>query len=269
VNDFANPFREALEARSRQVGLWMGLADPYAAEICAGAGFDWLLIDAEHAPNDLRSVLTHLQVLAAYPVSPVVRPAVGDEVSLKGLLDVGARNLIVPMVESAAQAAALVAATRYPPRGVRGVGSALARASRWNRRAGYLDRADEEVCLVVQIESRAGLERAAEIAAVDGVQGVFVGPADLSASLGHLGRPGHPDVVAAIEEVAAGTLAAGKAVGILTSDETLARGYLARGFSFVAVGVDTTLLARATSDLAARFKDEATEPAPPPPGGVY
>ncbi|WP_027482507.1 4-hydroxy-2-oxoheptanedioate aldolase [Deinococcus pimensis] len=269
MDTYRNAFREALVARERAIGLWMGLADPTCAEICAGAGFDWLLVDGEHAPNDLRSILAQLRAVAPYDVEAVVRPPVGDAVVLKQYLDLGARSLIVPMVESAGQARALVAATRYPPRGVRGVGSALARASRWNTRPDYLARADSEVCLVVQIESRAGLDALDEIVAVEGVDGVFIGPADLSGSLGHLGNPGHPEVTEAVADAARRVNAAGKAVGILTSDETLARDYLAGGFSFVAVGVDTTLLARATRALAARFREGGGEEAGPERGGVY
>lgn len=248
-----NRFLSALRSKTLQVGLWLGLADPYSAEVCAGAGFDWLLIDGEHAPNDLRSTLAQLRTLAAYPVSPVVRPVAGEAWLIKQYLDIGALTLLIPMVESAEQARTLVAATRYPPQGTRGVGSALARASRWNTVSGYLERAGEEICLLVQIESRAGLEQLKEIVAVDGVDGVFIGPADLSASLGHLGQPDHPEVQAAIRQAVLDVQVAGKAVGILSGDETLAREYIALGCTFVAVGVDVTLLARSARGLASRF----------------
>ena len=194
-----NRFKAALRAGQPQIGLWLGLADPYSAEICAGAGFDWLLIDGEHAPNDVRSILAQLQTLAPYPVSPIVRPPIGETYLIKQLLDIGAQTLLIPMVETAAQAAALVAAVRYPPAGVRGVGSALARASRWQRVPGYLERADAEICLLVQVETRTGLDNLDAIATVEGVDGVFIGPADLSAALGHRGNPGHPDVQEAIQ----------------------------------------------------------------------
>lgn len=253
MSEMTNSFKKALCARELQVGLWLALADPYCAEVCAGAGFDWLLIDGEHAPNDVRSTLAQLQALAAAPVAPIVRPPVGDTHLIKQYLDLGVQTLLIPMVESADQARALVTATRYPPRGVRGVGSALARASRWNRVPEYLHRADDELCLLVQVESRKGLENLEEIAAVEGVEGVFIGPADLSASLGHLGNPGHPDVQAAIRQAITATVASGKAAGILSSDEALTREYIAQGCTFVAVGVDVSLLARATGDLAARF----------------
>ncbi len=254
-----NPFKRALASGEPQIGLWLGLADPYCAEICAGAGFDWLLVDGEHAPNDVRSTLSILQALAAYPVSPVVRPPIGDTHLIKQYLDLGVQTLLIPMVETAEQARALVAATRYPPHGVRGVGSALARASRWNGLPDYVHRANEQICLLVQVESRAGLENLEAILAVEGVDGVFIGPADLSASLGHLGQPGHPEVVQAIEGAIRRIVAAGKAAGILSSEEALSRRYLQLGAIFVAVGVDTTLLARSARTLAAQFKNIGKE----------
>ena len=249
-----NTFKAALGRGDTLIGLWLALADPYSAELCAGAGFDWLLIDGEHAPNDLRSTLASLQAIAPFPVHPLVRPAVGDAVLIKQLLDIGVRTLLIPMVESAAQARELVAATRYPPHGVRGVGAALARASGFGRDADYLQGADEGLCLLLQVESAAGLQALDEIALVDGVDGVFIGPADLAASLGHLGQPGHPDVQAAIQAAVGRIRAAGKAAGILATDEDVARTYLSWGYTFVAVGTDVTLLSRASSELAARFK---------------
>lgn len=260
-----NPFKAALLRREPQFGLWLGLADSYSAEVSAGAGFDWLLIDGEHAPNDVRSILAQLQALAAYPVHPVVRPPVGDVHLIKQLLDIGAQSLLVPLVESADQARHLVSATRYPPVGIRGVASALARASRWNRVPNYLESADAEICLLVQIETRQGLEQLDAIAAVDGVDGVFIGPADLSAALGHRGNPSHPDVQTAIEGAIARIRAAGKAPGILAVDETLARRYLSLQCTFVAVGIDLTLLARAAQDLVRKFK---TTPGAVPPTGA-
>ncbi len=249
-----NRFKAALVRQEPQFGLWLGLADSYSAEVCAGAGFDWLLIDGEHAPNDVRSILAQLQALAPYPVHPVVRPPIGDVHLIKQLLDIGAQSLLVPLVESADQARQLVSATRYPPVGIRGVASALARASRWNRVPNYLESADAEICLLVQIETRQGLEQLDAIAAVDGVDGVFIGPADLSAALGHRGNPSHPDVQTAIEDGIARIRAAGKAPGILATDETLARRYLSLHCTFVAVGIDLTLLARAAQELVRKFK---------------
>ncbi|MHC5351402.1 4-hydroxy-2-oxoheptanedioate aldolase [Metapseudomonas furukawaii] len=261
-----NTFKQRLQSGQPQIGLWLGLADAYCAELAANAGFDWLLLDGEHAPNNLRSLLAQLQAIAPYPAQPIIRPPIGDAALIKQLLDIGAQTLLVPMVESAEQAAGLVRAMRYPPAGIRGVGSALARASRWNSIPGYLDRADEQMCLLVQIENLDGLANLDAIAAVDGVDGVFIGPADLSAAMGHRGNPGHPEVQAAIEGAIARIRRAGKAAGILSADQGLARRYLSLGASFVAVGVDTTVLMRGLQTLAAAFKDT---PAPAAGGGVY
>jgi 4-hydroxy-2-oxoheptanedioate aldolase len=261
-----NTFKQRLQAGEVQIGLWLGLADPYCAELAANAGFDWLLIDGEHAPNDLRGLLGQLQAVAPYPSQPIIRPVIGDTALIKQLLDIGAQTLLVPMVESAEQARELVRAMHYPPSGVRGVGSALARASRWNSIPGYLDKADAQMCLLVQIENLDGLANLDAIAAVEGVDGVFIGPADLSAAMGHRGNPAHPEVQAAIEDAIARIQKAGKAAGILSADQALARRYLELGAKFVAVGVDTTVLMRGLQTLAAAFKDA---PAPTSAGGVY
>jgi 4-hydroxy-2-oxoheptanedioate aldolase len=249
-----NTFKQRLRGGQAQIGLWLGLADPYCAELAANVGFDWLLLDGEHAPNDLRSLLGQLQAVAPYPGQAVVRPVIGDTALIKQLLDIGAQTLLVPMVESAEQARQLVRATRYPPAGIRGVGSALARASRWNSIAGYLDRADDQVCLLVQIENCEGLANLEAICAVDGVDGVFIGPADLSAAMGHRGNPGHPEVQAAIEQAIVRISQAGKAAGILSADEQLARRYIELGAAFVAVGVDTSVLMRGLQGLLGKFK---------------
>jgi len=248
-----NPFKAALAARQPQVGLWLSMADPYLAEVSAGTGFDWLLIDGEHAPNDLRSTLAALQAVAPHKAQPVVRAVQGDTALIKQLLDIGAKTLLVPMVDTAEQARSLVSATRYPPLGIRGVGSAVGRASQWSARADYLDAADDEVCLLVQAETVQALGNLEAICAVDGVHGVFIGPADLAASMGHRGRPGHPEVQAAIEGAMRTIVAAGKAAGTLTSDPMLARRYLELGCTFVAVGVDVLLYANAARKLAADF----------------
>ncbi|WP_053139662.1 4-hydroxy-2-oxoheptanedioate aldolase [Pseudomonas sp. MIACH] len=260
-----NTFKRRLRSGEAQIGLWLGLADAYCAELAANAGFDWLLIDGEHAPNDLRGMLGQLQAVAPYPSHPVIRPVIGDTALIKQVLDIGVQTLLVPMVESAEQARTLVKAIHYPPRGVRGVGSALARASRWNSIAGYLDHADEQMCLLVQIENREGLANLDAIAAVEGVDGVFIGPADLSASMGHRGNPGHPEVQAAIEDAIVRIRSAGKAAGILSADQALARRYIELGAAFVAVGVDTTVLMRGLLSLAAAFKDS---PAPASAAGA-
>lgn len=249
----SNAFKARLKQPGAQIGLWLALANAYSAELCAGAGFDWLVIDGEHAPNDVRSILSQLQAIAPYDCHPVVRPPIGETWMIKQLLDIGAQTLLVPMVETAEQAASLVAATRYPPAGVRGVGAAIARASRFDREAGYLHRADSEICLLVQIESRLGLENLDAIAALDGVDGLFIGPADLSASLGYLDNPTAPEVQAAIEDAFSRIARAGKASGILIGDEALARRYIEFGARFVAVGTDVGLLARASDALATKF----------------
>lgn len=248
-----NNFKQAIIASQPQIGMWQALASSYTCEICAGAGFDWLLIDAEHAPNDLQSVLAQLQATSAYPAEPVVRLPIGDVALVKQYLDIGARTLLIPMVESAAQANVMVRATRYPPHGNRGVGSALARASRWNRNPDYLQNASEDICLLVQVESRTALDAVAEIAMTEGVDGVFIGPSDLAADLGHLGNPGHTDVQLAIENAIQTIRACGKPVGMLIADEAFARRYLELGASFVAVGTDVTILARGAEALAKRF----------------
>jgi 4-hydroxy-2-oxoheptanedioate aldolase len=263
-----NRFKQRLANGEVVIGFWVTLADPYCAEICAGAGFDWLLIDGEHAPNDLRSVLSQLQSVSSYGTEPVVRPVVGETYIIKQLLDIGVRSLLIPMIETRAQAEAMVAAVRYPPRGVRGVGSAIARASRWNRIADYMEQADDSVCLLLQVESKAGLENLDAILEVDGVDGIFIGPADLSASLGLPGQPDHPEVQTLIFEAIARIRKAGKAAGILTSNEEVVRGYIAQGCNFAAVGVDASLLARGTEALARRFKAGGALPEAAP-GGVY
>lgn len=248
-----NPFKAALAARRPQVGLWLSMADPYMAEVSATTGFDWLLVDGEHAPNDLRSTLAALQAVAPHRAQPVVRAVDGNTALVKQLLDIGAKNLLVPMVDTPEQARALVSATRYPPHGIRGVGSAVGRASQWSSRTDYLDVADDEVCLLVQAETVTALANLEAICAVDGVHGVFIGPADLAASMGHRGQPGHPEVQAAIEQAMRTIVASGKAAGTLVSDATLARRYLALGCTFVAVGVDVLIYANAARKLAADF----------------
>lgn len=247
-------FRETLADSPRPlVGMWVCSASPLLAEVAAGAGLDWLLIDMEHSANTLETVQLQLQAVAAYPVTPVVRAPFNDPVAIKQILDLGAQNIIVPMISSAAEARAAVAATRYPPQGVRGVGSALARSARWNRVDDYLRDSAQHTSLTVQIETVAGVEAAAEIAAVDGVDAVFVGPSDLSASMGLLGQQTHPDVVAAVERVFTAARGAGTPVGVNAFDPAAADAYLAAGANFVAVGADVALLARASEALAARF----------------
>jgi 4-hydroxy-2-oxoheptanedioate aldolase len=247
-------FRAVLaDADRAQFGMWVCSGSPLVAEICAGSGLDWLLIDGEHSPNSLESILSQLQAVAAYPITPVVRVPSGDTVIIKQYLDLGVQNLLVPMVNSADDARSVVSAVRYPPLGVRGVGSALARAARWNRVDNYLGRADEYVSLFVQIETADAVANAAEIASVDGVDGAFVGPSDLAASMGHLGQQEHPEVVAAVEQAIRTIAALGKPVGVNAFDPAVAERYRAAGASFVLVGADVALLARSSETLAASF----------------
>ncbi|WP_339542949.1 aldolase/citrate lyase family protein [Pseudomonas sp. JAI120] len=250
----AGLFRQALAGERPQIGLWLGLGDAYSAEVCASAGFDWLLIDAEHGPNDLRSILSTLQSVAAYPGHPVVRLPHGDPALIKQVLETGALSLMVPMVENAEQARGLVSAMRYPPLGIRGVGCGLARSSRWGADNLYLSQANDRVCLLVQVETLGAIANLAQIVSEEGVDGVFFGPADLSASMGLIGQPGHPEVVGAIERAIDIVVAAGKAAGVLSTDPVLARRYMDRGARFVAVGVDATLLAQSTRTLLSHFR---------------
>ncbi|WP_306768830.1 aldolase/citrate lyase family protein [Mycobacterium hubeiense] len=239
-----------------RIGMWLASGSGYVTEICAGSGIDWVLLDSEHAPNDLRTILEQLQVLSGYPdVDVLVRPPSADPVFIKRLLDVGAQNLIVPMIDDAGEAAAAVAATRYPPEGIRGVGSALARASRWNRISDYLVTADASVSLTVQVESLSGLAHLSEIAEVDGVDAVFIGPADLAASMGRLGQPEHPDVVNTIETALATIVELGKSAGVNAFNKAIAQRYLAAGASFVLVGADVALLARGAEKLVDEYKE--------------
>ena len=229
------------------------MANPYTAEVCATAGFDWLLIDGEHAPNDIRSILAQLQALAAYPVTPVVRAVTGDAALIKQLLDIGAQTLLIPMVESAEQAERLVSAVRYPPRGIRGIGASISRVSRWLAIPDYLVDGENEICLLVQVESRKGIENLKAIAGVEGIDGILLGPSDLAASYGHRGNPGHPEVVGVIENAIATIAEAGNVSGLLTPDEKLARRYLELGARFVAVGTEVSIFANAVRALAKTF----------------
>lgn len=244
-------------ARRAQVGMWVCSGSTTAAEICAGSGLDWLLIDGEHAPLSLASVQEQLRAVAAYPVTPVVRVSANDRVLIKQYLDLGAQNLLVPMVDTPEQAAEAVSATRYPPAGVRGVGSALSRGARWNRVEGYLARANEEhVSLTVQIESATAVANAEAIASTPGVDAVFIGPADLAASMGLIGQQTHPEVVAQVQLAVAAARAAGTRVGVNAFDPATAHGYLDQGVDFILVGADVAVLARQSEALAQRFIDE-------------
>jgi 4-hydroxy-2-oxoheptanedioate aldolase len=231
----------------------LSLSSHYSAEVCAGSGFDWLLIDTEHSPNELDMVLSQLQAMAPYPVTPIVRPAWNDMVLIKRFLDIGVQTLLIPYVQTAEEAAHAVSYTRYPPRGVRGV-AASTRATGFGRIKDYAKRCEEEVCVLVQVETRLGLANLERIAAVEGIDGVFIGPGDLAAGLGHVGDIPHPEVQAAIDDAIRRVKSCGKAPGILTGDEQLARRYIEQGTLFTAVGADVVILGRESEKLAARFK---------------
>lgn len=247
-----NVFKQRLLAGERLVGLWCSLPGGYAAEILAGAGFDWLLFDTEHSPGDPITVLSQLQAVAAYSVAPVVRPASNDTVLIKRFLDVGAQTLLIPYVENAEDARRAVSAMLYPPAGIRGV-AGLTRASRFGRVQDYSMRAATELCLLVQVETVAALADLEKIAAVDGVDGVFIGPSDLAASMGHVGRADHPEVKAAVRDAILRLRQIGKPSGLLTSDSRFAIECQALGAAFVAVGVDIGLLARSADNLLEAF----------------
>jgi 4-hydroxy-2-oxoheptanedioate aldolase len=259
-----NAFKKAIAEKRTQYGLWVSLLGPLNTEICAAAGFDWLLLDAEHTPNDPMNVLQQSQVVAGYPgVHAVARIPMGHgmvgQALIKQYLDVGIQTLLVPMVETAGQAREIVRCAKYPPQGIRGM--AATRASGWGRNASYAKEANDEVCLLVQAETRDGIENLDEIAAVEGVDGVFIGPSDLSAAFGHVGDPWHPEMEKIIEQSFRRIQKAGKAVGILTLDETRAKEHVKMGATFIAVGTDSNLMVKGTSSLAAAFKGNAPAPA--------
>jgi len=246
-----NVFKQTLKNHETTYGCWVGMADAYAAEIAASAGFDWLLIDGEHAPNDLRSILSQLQVVDASNSHAIVRIPVGETYMIKQVLDAGAQSLLIPMVESGEQADALVKATRYPPNGVRGVGSALARASKFNAIPDYLSTADDQICLTVQLETTAGVEALDDILAVDGVDGVFIGPSDLAADMGLLGKADTPEMQSTINSLIKRIKASGKAAGILALNNESVSQARASGACFIGVGIDVLLFANAMRKLAA------------------
>jgi 4-hydroxy-2-oxoheptanedioate aldolase len=252
-----NAFKKAIAEKRTQYGLWVSLMGPLNTEICAAAGFDWLLLDAEHTPNDPFNVLQQSQVIAAYPgVHAIARIPMGHgmvgQALIKQYLDTGVQTLLVPMVETAEQARELVRCLRYPPGGIRGM--AATRASGWGRNAKYAAEANREVCLLVQAETRLGIENLDAIAAVDGVDGVFIGPSDLSAAYGHVGDPWHPEMEKLHEDAFRRIQKAGKAVGILTLEEARAKRHVEMGATFIAVGTDTNLMVKSTNALVAQFK---------------
>jgi 4-hydroxy-2-oxoheptanedioate aldolase len=247
-----NSFKRALKAGKPQIGLWSTLTSHYVMEVIAGAGFDWILIDTEHSPADLENVLNQLQAISSYPTTPVVRVPWNDMVTIKRFLDAGAQSLLIPYVQTAEEARNAVAYTRYPPAGVRGV-SAVTRATRFGRVKDYAKRNQEELCVLVQIETRQGLDNLEAIAAVEGVDGVFIGPGDLHASLGYVGETSNAKVMPLIDDAIQRIRKAGKAPGILTGVEEHAKHWLSLGCQFTAVGTDTAILARESEKLRAKF----------------
>jgi 4-hydroxy-2-oxoheptanedioate aldolase len=248
-----NAFKHALAQGQLQIGLWCSLASNQGAEIISDSGFDWILLDTEHSPNEIPDLLSQLQAMQRGTATPIVRAAWNDAVLFKRIMDIGAQSLLVPFVQNPEEAKRAVAATRYPPLGIRGTAGS-SRASRYGRVKDYLKKANSEVCLLVQVETREALDQIEAIAKVDGIDGVFIGPSDLAASLGHIGDMQHPTVQKAIEEAAKRLKAAGKPAGILTPNEDEARRYISWGYTFVAVGSDVGLLARGADTLAKKFK---------------
>ena len=237
-----NEFKRLLASGQQQIGIWNSIPGPVVVEILATCGFDWVLLDTEHSLTDIPDLLAMLQAMAGYPGSAAVRVAGHDPVLMKRVLDLGAQTVMVPYVQTAGEAAALVRAMRYAPRGMRGV-SGLSRATRYGLVKDYTQRAEEELCLIVQIETAEAVGRIAEIAAVDGVDALFIGPADLAASMGHPGNLAHPEVVAMIERAIKAIVAAGKPAGILTVDQSFAKTCMGWGTTFTAVGIDVSVLA--------------------------
>jgi 4-hydroxy-2-oxoheptanedioate aldolase len=248
-----NAFKHDMAAGKLQIGLWCSLCSNIATELVSYSGFDWLLLDTEHSPNEVPDILSQLQASARGTAHTIVRPAWNDPVLIKRYLDIGAQTLLLPYVQNADEARLAVEATRYPPHGIRGV-TGSGRAAKFGRVKDYLTKANDEICVLVQVETREALAEIDRIAAVPGVDGVFIGPSDLSASFGQIGNPAHPAVQQAIEDAGKRIRAAGKGAGILTGNEDEARRYIGWGYNFVAVGTDLVLLARATDTLAQKFK---------------
>jgi len=247
-----NAFKQALARGERQIGLWSGLASPIVAEILAGAGFDWIVIDGEHGPNDISTLLPQLQAMRGGTAEPVFRVPWNDAVIIKRALDVGARSLLIPFVQNVEEARRAVAAARYPPLGIRGV-SVGPRANDFGRIRNYHGNAHLDTCVLVQVETRAALNEIEAIAAVEGVDGIFIGPSDLAADFGQLGNPKHPEVQAAIREAAKRIRATGKAAGTLAGNVDDVEYLLTLGYNFTAAGSDVGILARGAEGVAARF----------------
>jgi 2-dehydro-3-deoxyglucarate aldolase len=251
---FPNSFKRDLLAGKKLIGLWSSLANEISTEVLGVAGFDWVVLDGEHSPNNVRTFITQMMALKDSPTAPIVRPSCNSAVELKQLLDAGFYNFLIPFVESAEEARSAVSATRYPPQGVRGV-SVSQRSNRYGTVPDYFKNVNDNICVMVQIESMAGVAAVKQIAAVDGVDSIFVGPSDLAAALGHLGNPGHPEVQAVIAQIFADAKAAGKPSGILAPLEAHARKYLEMGCTFVGVGSDLGVFRAATQALCDRYRD--------------
>ena len=248
-----NHFKAALAAGNPQFGLWLGIPDSSVAEMIAGAGFDWLVVDHEHGAFELRDVITHLQAMAPYDVAPIVRPVDDNPALLKKLCDIGAQSFIVPMIDTAEQAADVAAAVKYPPEGRRGLGTSMARAARWNTITDYVERANDEMCVIVQAETVTAMENLEGIASTDGIDGVFIGPSDLSASMGYINDASHPDVVDVVSNGLQVIRAAGKHAGLLCLDESKVSHFIDCGANFIGIGVDTLLIGNSARNLAAKF----------------
>ncbi|EBA17311.1 HpcH/HpaI aldolase family protein [Roseobacter sp. SK209-2-6] len=251
-----NTFKQALAKGDRQIGCWLSSGEAVIAEIMGSCGFDWLVIDGEHGPNDIRSIRDQLMALEASPSHPVVRLPIGETWMVKQVLDVGAQNILIPMVETTEQAREMVRACQYPPHGTRGVGATAARATMFGKTTEYIQTADQEICLLLQVENRAGIENLDEILAVEGVDGVFIGPADLSTDMGHQGNSAHPEVRAVTADALARIKAAGKSPGILGVAEEATQAYFDMGAEFLAVGIDMVLLAQNARSLAENWKSK-------------
>ena len=253
MDKLTNKFKQRLQSGDEMLGLWFGLANNIAAEVCAQSGFDWLLIDSEHSPLSDKDILSCLQAVAPYEINPLVRPVSGDKNVLKRLCDVGVQTFLVPMIDDAKQAAAVVSAVRYPPSGTRGLGTSMARAARWNMTPDYFTRANDEMCVILQIETKVGLKNLKKIAKVEGVDAVFIGPSDLGAALGYPGKPSHPEVVNAVSEAIKDIRTCGKPAGVLAVTSELVEVYKKAGASFIGVGSDCGVLAKGVQRLYENF----------------
>jgi len=251
-----NKFKTAIQSGQKQYGIWNGIPHSYAAEILAGSGFDWVLIDAEHAPFSMDQIIIQIQAMSRYDVTPILRMPNADPVYMKTLMDSGVQSFIIPMVESVDTAQLIAKAVRYAPQGIRGVGTALSRAAQWNRVNDYFKLANDQMCVIAQIESVKGVEALDEILKVEGIDVVFLGPADLAGTMGHLGNPGHPEVKETVNACLSKITASGKIAGVLTSSKELIEDYTNKGATMIGVGLDTIILAKASKELAEYYKPD-------------